>query len=130
MKLVRIILTGTFAVLLIATAASTIPRESPTFAQELSPAQSAAREELNKAAQEFKDGNFAAAQQHTERALSLDPSNRTARLFLARVIHQQYKQGDFSPANLEKARAAIVAYQAIQALDPDNDEAYKAVAVL
>jgi Tfp pilus assembly protein PilF len=104
--------------------------ESSPVSQELSAAQRAAREELNSAAEAYKAGHFAEAQQHSERALSLDPSDRTAHFFVARIIHQQYKPGDTSPENLERARSAIAAYQAILVFDQQNDEAYKAIAAL
>lgn len=105
-------------------------QQSSSVIQEPTPAQRAAREETDRSAEAYKAGHFAEAQQHLERALSLDPSNRTAHLFLARVIHQQYKPGDASPENIAKARSAIAAYQAILVFDPQNDEAYKAIAFL
>jgi tetratricopeptide (TPR) repeat protein len=82
------------------------------------------------AAKAYKAEHFAEAQQHSERALSLDPSNRTAHFFLARIIHQQYKPGVGSPENIARARSAIAAYQAILIFDQQNDEAYKAIAFL
>ncbi len=97
---------------------------------EFTPAQREAREELNLTAAEYKRGHFAGAQQHAERALSLDPSNRTALVFLARIIHQQYKPGINTPENIETARAAIGAYQRILVFESDNEEAFKAAAVL
>ncbi len=97
---------------------------------EFTPAQREAREELNLTAAEYKRGHFADAQQHAERALSLDPSNRTALVFLARIIHQQYKPGINTPENIETARAAIGAYQRILVFESDNEEAFKAAAVL
>jgi TonB family protein len=106
-------------------------RTSPSSStQEPTASQSAAREELNRAAAAYRAGNFKEAQQHSEKALSLDPSNRTAPIFLARTIHAQYKPRDDSPENVEMARAAIAAYQKILSYDPLNEEAYKAIAVL
>lgn len=104
--------------------------QSSTVPQELTASQRAALEELDKAAESYRAGHVAQAQQHTELALSLDPSNRTGYIFLARIIHQQYRPGDTSPENLERARAAIVAYRAILEFDHQNDEAYKAIAAL
>ena len=102
---------------------STIPKESNPVEREV-------REELNQASADYKAGRFAEAQQHLERALILDPSNKAAPIFIARIIHQQYKPGDNRPENIEKARAAIGAYQRILTYEPDNEEAYKAVAAL
>lgn len=105
-------------------------QQSSAIPTELTAAQREAREELNQAAADYREGRFAEAQQHSERALSLDPSNRTAPIFLARILHTQYKPGDSGPENVEKARAAIAAYQRILTYEPGNEEAYKAVAVL
>jgi hypothetical protein len=86
--------------------------------------------ELDQTASSFKAGDFAVAQQHAERAVLLDPTNKTAAIFLARVTHQRYKPGDNSPENLNYAQGAIAAYQRVLTLDPLNEEPYKAVAVL
>ena len=98
------------------------------------PAQSSAKSEvqleLETVAYLYRHGKFIEAQQHAERAVSLDPSNRTALVFLARVTHQRYKPGVETPENIELARAAIAVYQKLLALDWQNEEAYKAVAVL
>jgi tetratricopeptide (TPR) repeat protein len=93
-------------------------------------AQLQAKQELNEAARAYREGNFAEAQAHSERALLLDPQNRTAPMFVARTIHAQYKPGDFTPENVAKAREAIVAYQRILDRVPGDDEAYKAIAFL
>jgi tetratricopeptide (TPR) repeat protein len=89
-----------------------------------------AKNELNETARAYREGHFEEAEQHAKRALSLDPDNKTAAIFIARVIHQQYKPGVDSPDNIAKAREAISAYQHILEKDPNNDEAYKAISVL
>lgn len=86
--------------------------------------------ELNEAARAYREGNYAEAQAHSERALLLDPQNKTAPFFVARTIHAQYKPGDFTLENTAKARQAIIAYQRILDRLPDDDEAYKAIAYL
>ena len=93
-------------------------------------AQVEAKEELNAAARSYRDGNFTEAQAHSERALALDPANKTAPLFIARTVHAQYRPGIMEQANISKAKEAIAAYQRILAQSPDNDEAYKAIAYL
>ena len=85
---------------------------------------------MNAAAAAYRKGDFAEAQAHSERALLLDPENRTAPMFVARTIHAQYKPGDTTPENVAKAREAIVAYQRLLERSPDDDEAYKAVVYL
>src|SRR5688572_26460774 len=89
-----------------------------------------AKQALNEAARAYREGNFAEAQAHSEKALLLDPQNRTAPYFVARTIHAQYKPGDFTPENVAKAQQAIIAYQRILERSPNDDEPYKAVAYL
>ena len=89
-----------------------------------------AKSELNDAAQAYKDGHIEEAEQHAKRALYLDPDNPTAPIFVARIIHQQYKQGVDTPENIAKAREAIEAYKQVLQKDKSNEEAYKAISVL
>ena len=89
-----------------------------------------AKNELNEAAKSYKEGHFEEAQHHAERALSFDPSNRTALIFVARIMHQQYKPGVDAPDNIQKAKDAIEAYKRVLQNDPKNEEAYKAISVL
>jgi len=86
--------------------------------------------ELNQTASLYRTGNFAEAERHAERAVSQEPTNLTAAIFLARIRHQRYRPADDKPPNLELARAAIDAYQTVLTLDSQNEEAYKAIAVL
>ena len=89
-----------------------------------------AKNELNESARAYREGHFEEAEQHAKRALYLDPNNPTAPIFVARVIHQQYKPGIDQPENVAKAREAIEAYKRVLERDPKNDEAYKAISVL
>ena len=89
-----------------------------------------AKNELNETARTYKAGQFEEAEQHAKRALYLDPKNPTAPIFIARVIHQQYKPGVDQPDNIQKAKDAIAAYQVVLQRDPNNEEAYKAISVL
>jgi len=89
-----------------------------------------AKNELNEAARTYREGNFDEAEQHSRRALELDPTSKTAPSFIARTIHAQYRPGVQSPENLAKAEEAIRAYQQILQKDPKNEEAYKAIAYL
>lgn len=98
--------------------------------QEQSAAQTEVEKELDRVAALYKAGDFIEAQSHAEKAVSLDPANLKALLFLARVEHTRYKPGNETPENIELARAAIATYQKLLALDWQNEEAYKAVAVL
>jgi tetratricopeptide (TPR) repeat protein len=89
-----------------------------------------AKNELNEAARVYREGHFDVAEQHARRALYLTPDNKTAAIFLARIIHQQYKPGVEAPDNIAKAREAIEAYRHVLEMDPGNEEAYKAISVL
>ncbi len=89
-----------------------------------------AKNELNEAARTYREGRYVEAEQHSRRALELDPHNKTAPLFIARTVHAQYRPGVAAPENIQKAREAIDAYNKILATDPTNEEAYKAIAFL
>jgi tetratricopeptide (TPR) repeat protein len=89
-----------------------------------------AKNELNETARTYKEGHFEEAERHAKLALSYDPNNKTAAIFIARIIHQQYKPGVDAPENVAKAGEAIEAYKHILEKDPNNEEAYKAISVL
>ena len=89
-----------------------------------------AKNELNEAARAYRESHFEEAEQRSRRALELDPENKTAPLFIARTIHAQYRPGVTSPENIAKANSAIEAYKRILDRDPQNEEAYKAIAFL
>lgn len=89
-----------------------------------------AKNELNEAARSYREGRFSEAQWHSERALQFDPDQKVAPSFIARSIHAQYKQGVDTPENKKKATDAIDAYKRILEKNPNDDEAYKAVAAL
>lgn len=89
-----------------------------------------AKNQLNEAARAYREAHFEEAEQHARAALALDPNNKTAPLFIARIVHREYQPGVNNPANIAKARQAIAEYQKILEKDPKNEEAYKAVASL
>jgi tetratricopeptide (TPR) repeat protein len=89
-----------------------------------------AKNELNEAARTYREGHFDEAEQHSRRALELDPNSKTALAFIARTIHAQFRPGVQTPENIAKANEAIQAYQRILEVDPKDDEAYKAIAYL
>ena len=89
-----------------------------------------AKNQLNEAAKAYREGHFPEAEQHSRRAAELDPNNKTAPMFIARTIHAQYRPGVQSPENMAKAQEAIVAYQQLLANNPQDEEAYKAIAYL
>ncbi|HYY96528.1 MAG TPA: TonB family protein [Pyrinomonadaceae bacterium] len=90
----------------------------------------AARAEINAGGREYRDGNFAAAEEHFRRALELDPTQKNTQLFIARAVQQQFKPGDTTPENVATGERAVAAYQEILAKDPENDDAYRAMLYL
>ncbi|MEP6921750.1 MAG: hypothetical protein ABI967_11545 [bacterium] len=89
-----------------------------------------AKNELNEAARSYREGKFVEAEDHSRKAYELDPRSKAAPLFIARTIHAQYRPGVATPENIAKANEAIEAYRKILEVDPQNDEAYKAIAFL
>jgi tetratricopeptide (TPR) repeat protein len=89
-----------------------------------------AKSQLNDGARAYRDRRYPEAQEHFQRALEMNPEQPNARLFVARAIHAQYKQGVQQEANIQKAREAIKAYQDVLAHDPKNDDAYNAIIFL
>jgi tetratricopeptide (TPR) repeat protein len=89
-----------------------------------------AKNQLNEAARSYREGRFVEAEQHSREAAQLDPDNKTAPMFIARTIHAQYRPGVQAPDNIAKAQQAIEAYQQILQKNPQDEEAYKAIAYL
>lgn len=92
-----------------------------------------AKNQLNEAARAYRENRRAEAEEHARRALELDPNNKVAPIFIARILHAQYTSGVDTPENIAKANEAIAAYQKILQNDPNgpnSEEAYKAVAAL
>ena len=89
-----------------------------------------AKNQLNEAARSYREGRFVEAEQHSREAAQLDPDNKTAPIFIARTIHMQYRPGVQSPENIAKAQQAIEAYQQILQKNPQDEDAYKAIAYL
>src|SRR6185436_21171178 len=78
----------------------------------------------------YREGKFPEAEQHSREAAALDPDNKTTPMFIARTIHAQYRPGVQTPENIQKAQQAIEAYQGILQKNPQDEEAYKAIAYL
>ena len=89
-----------------------------------------AKQELNEAARAYREGRFKEALARAEKALLLDPQNKTAPYFIARTMHALYRPGITTPENVAQGHEAIVAYQRVLKLFPENDEAFKAIAYL
>lgn len=105
------------------------PSPTPVAAYQLSTLE-LLNAELKAAANVYRQGKFAEAEQHARNALQLNPQNRNARAFVARTVHAQFRPGDTTEENLAKARQAIEEYKNMLTLSPKNEEAYKAIAYL
>lgn len=89
-----------------------------------------AKNELNEGAGAYRGGRFKEAEGHFQKSLELDPSQENAPLFIARAIHSQYRPGIVTPENMAIAQKAIDSYKQVLANQPDNDDAFNAVAYL
>ncbi|HEX8684862.1 MAG TPA: hypothetical protein VF654_00135, partial [Pyrinomonadaceae bacterium] len=89
-----------------------------------------ARREAEAGARAYRARKFAEAEQHWRRALELDPSQKNLPLLIARAAQQQYRPGDEGPENAAAGERALAAYQEILNRDPQDEDAFKAVALL
>jgi len=94
--------------------------------RERTPAQQA-RDEWNRGSIAYRAGRYAEARAHFERARELDPKLENVRLYIARSIARQYRQGDPSPENVAKGEEAVAAYEALLADEPANDDAFRSL---
>lgn len=92
------------------------------------------REEVNKVRAEmdaggrhYREGNFEQAVAHFRKVIELDPEHKTAPLFLARSLQEQFKPGDTSQENLAKGEEAVEAYRQLLAKAPLNDEPFNTI---
>jgi len=89
-----------------------------------------ARDKLNKGVASYKNNQFEQAINYFKEAVSLDPSLKNAKLYLATAYAQQYIPGVDSPENLQNANLAIEQYQAVLQQDPKNVNSVKGIAYL
>jgi tetratricopeptide (TPR) repeat protein len=85
---------------------------------------------LNQGVQAFRNAQYAAAVQAFQRAVDLDPSNATTRLYLATAYMQQYIPGVGSNENSQIAARAREAFSQVVAVDPTNKVALTSMASL
>jgi len=76
---------------------------------------------LNQGVTEFKSGNYPQAVADFQKAVDSDPSNATARLYLATAWMQQYIPGAESPENLAIAAAAEREFLKVLDVEPRNE---------
>jgi TonB family protein len=80
--------------------------------------------------QEFQAARYPGAAAAFERAVSIDPSNVSAQLYLGTAYMQQYIPGNESPANLRLAEAAQAHFLKVLNLDGSNTVALASIASL
>jgi tetratricopeptide (TPR) repeat protein len=86
-----------------------------------------ARRDIIEGAKAYKDRNYAEAEKRFRAAMSEDPSQKTAQLFLARTLHSVYAA---DRNQVDKADEAINVYKQVLAADPSDSASFKAVANL
>ena len=89
-----------------------------------------ARDQLNKGVTSFKNLRYEQATEHFKRAVELDPGLQNAKLYLAAAYFAQYIPGVESPDNLQNAKLAIDQYNAVLAIDSNNVNSIKGIAIL
>jgi tetratricopeptide (TPR) repeat protein len=87
-----------------------------------------ARDQLNEGAKAYKERRFDVAEDRFQRAMTLNPSDKLAPLFLARTLHQLYLAN--REANVAKADQAIEIYKKILIDNPNDNASFKAVTSL
>ena len=85
---------------------------------------------LNQGVAAFKNANYAEAVQSFQKAVDLDPSFVTARLYLATAYMQQYIPGAESPENRAFAENALREFNRVMDMDPSNSVAMNSIASL
>jgi hypothetical protein len=86
-----------------------------------------ARRDLIEGAKAYKDRNYAEAEKRFRSAMTLDPDQKQAQLFLARTLHSEYAA---DRAQVPKAEEAIGVYKKVLESDPADSASFKAVASL
>jgi len=89
-----------------------------------------ARDNLNKGVQAFKNAKYGDAVEFFKRAIELDPTYPTAKLYLATAYMSQYIPGAESPENLAYAENAAKYFLEVLNEDPKNKTAIKSLASL
>src|SRR6516165_6135418 len=89
-----------------------------------------ARDQLNKGVASFRNAAFQPAIDHFQQAVALDPDLINARLYLAMSYFQQYVPGGESDENVKMAKQAIVAFEDVLKMDPNNSTALATIALI
>ena len=87
-----------------------------------------ARDNLNRGVQAYKNAQYTQAVEMFEKAVQLDPTFATARLYLAMAYYMQYIPGAESPENQQMADHALEQFQKVLTQEPNNDVATQSIA--
>ena len=88
------------------------------------------RDNLNKGVQAYKNAQYANAVEFFKTSVSLDPTNKNGRLYLATAYMSQYIPGADSPENNQMAKAAKTEFQKVLGDDPKDKIALASLASL
>lgn len=81
------------------------------------------RDQLNQGVQAFKNNKYPDAVKHFKEAVSLDPTNQNAQLYLATAYMIQWVPGADSPDNIKNYAMAKQEFQKVLNTDPKNSVA-------
>jgi len=95
---------------------------------QFSPAQTAARDELNKGVNAYKSAHYDEAIAHFQKATELDPALPFAKSYLATTLAQTVVPGLDTPENLKIAQRAIDLFQQVLDKDPHDVNSMKQIA--
>src|SRR5215467_9815793 len=86
--------------------------------------------ELKSGIRSYKDGRFAEAKQHFERAVASDPTNEVARLYLGTAYAQEYVPDVNTPENNLLGQRALEQHKKVLELNKANATAAKSIGFL
>ncbi|MGH9367594.1 MAG: hypothetical protein ACRD3M_07965 [Thermoanaerobaculia bacterium] len=86
-----------------------------------------ARGEAQEGVRLFQARDFAAAQEHFERSLTLDPTSVETRFLLARTLQTRFRLSRDEMERSQIAPRAIAAYEEVLTREPGRNEAYQAL---
>jgi len=88
------------------------------------------RDHINQGIASYKNARYGEAVDHFEKAIQLDPSNPTPRMYLATAYMVQWIPGAESPENVEYARKAKEEFLKVLEKDPNEKTALAYLATL
>jgi len=81
-----------------------------------------ASSEIDLGTEAYRQGKYAEAEQHFEKAISLEPGNTVAHMYLATVYVQQYIPGVDTPENTFLGEKAVGQYQTVLDANPTQEQ--------